>query len=451
MDAQTSTVEDEFVGTHMASDELFRRQAKVVPGGVTHMARAFEPFPLFISALSGAHKQDVDGHDYVDYWMAHGANLLGHRHPAVHEAIQRQLERGLHACGENETAVALAEAVCRMVPSASRVRFCASGGEATQLAIRLARAYSGHERIIKFEHHFHGWHDAVAFGFPPSDTPWSSGLPDALQSLTVVLPFNDADALSRYLSEDAQVAGVLLEPGGAHSDTVPVDPAFLRTVRELCTEHGVVLVFDEVVTGFRYARGGAQEFFGVTPDVTALGKIMGGGLPIGAVAGGADIMEVLAPRRGDEVRPYVPQYGTWNGMPIAAAAGLAALRVVETSDVIQATVRRTDQLRAALNGVLRQRGVEGTAYGRSSIWKTYLGEPLKLLDGDYTRAREDGIRLASSSGPRARVLRQSMILDGVDVMYGGGFMSAAHDDADLERTVTAFDRALTRLQEAGLV
>jgi glutamate-1-semialdehyde 2,1-aminomutase len=446
-------IEDEFIRTHPRSRELFRVQADAVPGGVTHSSRIFHPFPLFISHSSGSRKRDVDGHEYIDYWMGHGANLLGHGHPAVVEAIARQLSDGLHAGGENEITLRWAELICQMVPSAEKVRFCASGGEATQMAVRVARAFTGRSKIVKFEYHYHGWHDAVAFGVtPPFLEPWSAGIPDAVAANTLVLPFNDIETIKTVLAADDDIAAVILEPAGGYNDTIPVDPTFLAGLRAATSAHDVLLIFDEVVSGFRYAPGGAQEFFGVTPDISALGKIAGGGLPVGIVAGSAKVMEVLAPRGpGEDHRPYIPHFGTWNGAPATAAAGVATLALIQDGELIEAAKRRADELRAGLNDVFARHGVAGIAYGRSSIWKTYLGEPPRMLSGDYSRAEEDARLLRSAWGDLARSVRQSMILNGVDPMNTGGSMSAVHDGEDIERTVIGFDRTIERLGAAGLL
>lgn len=447
------SIEAEYVNAHANSRRLYEAQSRVVPGGITHTSRSFDPFPLFIGSSNGSRKRDVDGNELVDYWMAHGAGILGHGHPAVVEAITRQLSKGLHGGGENELSLEWAELICQMVPSAQKVRFVASGGEATQMAIRVARAFTGRNKIVKFEYHYHGWHDAVAFGIvPPFEQAWSEGIPENVAADTLVLPFNDLAAISQVMANDDQIACVILEPAGGFNDTIPVDPEFLHGLRRLTSEHGVLLIFDEVVTGFRYAPGGAQEYFGVTPDLTALGKILGGGLPAGAVVGADSVMEVMAPRgRGQESRPYVPHHGTWNGAPIVAAAGVATLRLVQDGELGEAATMRANQLRDGVNGVFARHGVPGIAYGRSSIWKTYLGEPPRMLSGDYSSAQEDSRRLRSAWGGLAGKVRQSMILNGVDPMNTGGFMSAIHSDDDIDKTVIAFERTLERLGSEGLL
>jgi glutamate-1-semialdehyde 2,1-aminomutase len=445
------SLDEEFTRANPTSQRLFREQQALVPGGYTHATRSFAPFPLFIARCAGSRKWDVDGHEYVDFWMGHGSLLLGHGHPVVQEAIEQQLSRGMHAGGETALAVQWAQLICALVPSAEQVRFMASGGEATQMGLRLARAFTGKNTIVKFQYHFHGWHDAVAVGAaPPFDQPQSGGIPAAVLQHTLVLPAHDLAALEAALDANDDIAGIILEPAGGFNDTIPIDPHYLAALRNITQQHGVVLIFDEVVTGFRYAPGGAQEYFGVTPDLTALGKIMGGGLPVGALAGRADIMCLLGAERAQDGR-QVHQTGTWNANPLAAAAGIAALRLIATGDPIAMANRRADQLRAGLDAVFQRQGIAGGSYGRSSIWKVVVGSRPALLDGDYSRAAEDSAALDAGWGAAATAMRQAMLLNGVDTMRTNGFISAVHTEDDVERTVAAFERSLVRLADMGVI
>ena len=418
------------------------------------MSRQFAPFPLFIDRNAGSRKWDVDGHEYADYWLGHGAMLLGHGHPAVVEAITEQAQRGLHAGGETELAIEWARLLHEMVPSAELIRFMSSGGEATQMAIRLARAKTGRDRIIRFEGCFHGWHDAVTVGVaPPYDVPISPGVPDGVTGRVTVLPFNDLDAVERALSEHSDVAGVILEPGGPFNDTVPSDPAFLRGLRELTARAGVVLIFDEVVTGFRHSLGGVQARVGVTPDLTTLGKVMGGGLPVGAVVGRAEVMELLAWRPDPvwERHGMVPHPGTWNAMPIVAAAGVAALRTARDTGAPERAEALTRRLVDGFNAVFAELEVKAFAYARSSIFKTCAGEPPGLLAGDYSAIATEQPRLMAGWGKLAAPLRKAMLLEGVDLMRTGGFLSSAHTEAEVDATCESLERALTRLRREDLL
>ncbi len=449
-----TSIHDRYVAANPRSRALYAEQTNYVPGGVTHFSRVFEPFPLFIERCTDSRKWDSDGHEYVDYWMGHGANLLGHGHPAVLEAAHAQLDRGLHAGGETELGLEWAKIICELVPCAEQVRFTASGGEATQLAIRLARALTGKEKILKFHFHFHGWHDSVMTSVdPPFDVPMSPGIPPAIAADVISIPFNDIGAVERTLDQHEALAAVILEPAGGHYGALPVNPAFLHELRLLTADRGIILVFDEVVTGFRYAPGGAQEYYGVTPDLTTLGKIMGGGFPVGALVGSRALMEPLAPRSDAQWNRFslIRQHGTWNANPISAAAGIAALRLVATGEPIRHAAELAGQLRDDLNTLFAKHSLGAVAYGDVSIWKTYLGPPLKILAGDFSTAADDSQHLNAGWGAANRSLRQALLLNGIDVMQTGGFMSAAHSTADLDRTIGAFDRAIQDLKAEGLV
>lgn len=444
------TIDDLFQAANPHSARLFDTQRRVVAGAYTHLARQLSPFPLFIQENVGARKHDIDGHEYIDYWLGHGAMLLGHAHPAVTEAISEQARRGLHAGGETELGAQWASLIQEMVPSADKVRFFSSGGEATQMAIRVARAYTGKDRIIKFDPSFHGWHDAAAIG-GAADVPLPPGVPRVVGETVTVLPLNDLAALDRALVADGDVAAVLVEPGGAFSDTVLSDPKFLRGMRQLTTERGVVLIFDEVVTGFRYARGGAQEFFDVIPDLTTLGKIIGGGLPAGALVGSDQIMELFEWRPDEQWERHrmIAHTGTWNAQPVLAAAGTATLRLVRDTDAVARAAALTQRLIAGFNAVFADCEVKAFAYGRSSIFKVCPGEPPPMVAGDFSTAAADGAQLSAGWGPLGQVLRKAMILEGVDLMRTNGFLSAAHTDDDIEMTCQALSRALGRMRREG--
>jgi glutamate-1-semialdehyde 2,1-aminomutase len=448
------SIDAEYADANPRSRELFAGQEAVIPLGVTHSTRYLEPFPLFIEACRGSRKWDVDGHEYVDHWMGHGSFVVGHAHPQVSAAIAEQLDKGLHAGGETELGLAWAEAVCELVPSAEAVRFTSSGGEATQLALRVARAKTAKTKVIKFRHHFHGWHDGVGIGIsPPWDVPLAPGISPGALADTILLPANDIGAVREALDRDADVAAVILEPGGGFSDTVPTDLDYLAELRELTQATGVLLIFDEVVTGFRYARGGVQEYANVLPDLTTLGKVLGGGLPSGAVAGRADVMEMLG-STGDPARDRrerIAHYGTWNAMPVVAAAGVATLELVASGELIELANQRAADLRDGLNGVFEALGLAAVAYGRSSIWKTYLGERPRMLDGDFSNAQAEGELLAQGWGALGDPLRKALLLAGVDVMRTQGFTSAAHSEDDIARTIEAFESAIKRLRDEGLL
>jgi glutamate-1-semialdehyde 2,1-aminomutase len=449
-----TTIDDEYVHRNPRSERLFQEQSGLIPGGFTHRARVLQPFPIFVERNSGRHKWDVDGHRYIDYWLGHGAMLLGHSHPSVVEAVRRQAEDGFHAGGETELALEWARLVRELVPVAESVRFMASGGEATQMALRVARAYTGRTKIVTFQGAFHGWHDAATIGaVAPWDVPSSAGVPPQVGSTVIAVPFLDLDIVEKVLEGDRDIAAIMLEPGGLFDDTVPTDRAFLAGLRELASKYQVLLVFDEVITGFRYAKGGAQELFGVIPDLAALGKVLGGGMPAGALVGQSEIMEVLAWKPDPHWQRYrmVPHPGTWNAAPIAAAAGVATLLLVRDAGVVERAIHLTNRIIDGLNAAFEAASLEGFAYGRGSIFKTCPGPRPALLYGERNELTKDIPRLLEGWGHRGPLLRKAMLLEGIDLMRQDGFVSSVHTEDDVDRTAQAMERALVRMRREGVL
>ncbi len=418
------------------SRALYERASRVLPAGVTHDVRRSTPFPLAVARSEGSRKWDVDGHEIICYVMGHGALLLGHSRPEVVEAVRRQATISFLPGASHELESEWAELVVSLVPSAERVRFTSSGTEASLLALRLARASSDRPRIVKLAGHFHGWHDQVSYGADaPFEGPDTAGLPAALASAVTVLPV-DAEAIAAEL-ERGDVAALILEPSGASWGTVPLPEGFLPAVRELTTKTGTVLVFDEVVTGFRWAPGGLQTVSGVTPDLTVLGKILAGGMPGGAVAGRADLVGELALGPGDPRRVGHP--GTHNAHPVSAAAGVAALRIVASGEPHGRADALAATLRSELTAVLARSGVPGRAYGESSTFHLLVGHGGKPADLDAATLK------SPLSRPLSAELHNGMLLEGVQLFHGSGFVSSAHDERDVEQTVEAFSRTLANL------
>jgi len=430
--------------THPGSWALWERACRAIPGGITHDIRHLNPFPLYVTHARGSRKWDVDGHEYVDYWMGHGALFLGHAHPTIVQAIQAQAVRGTHYGACHELEVRWAELVKELVPSAERVRFTMSGTEATHLALRLARAATGRPKVVKFLGHFHGWHDGVAAGVhPPYDLPLSSGIPDRILGEVVLCPPNELRAVEELLDARDDVAAVVLEPAGGLSGTFPIVPAFLKELRALTQERGVVLIFDEVISGFRYAPGGAQAYYGVTPDLTTLAKILAGGLPGGAVAGQARIMEVLAFRDDPQWNRSrrVAHAGTFNANPLSAAAGIACLETIADGQLHGPTNRLGEELRAALSAVWKKVGAPGGVYGDVSLINVSLDEPVRLTPTEAAARPEDA--------GLTHQLRCALLNRGVDMPRHHGWLSAVHTEADLGVTVRAFEQALLDLTAEG--
>src|SRR5207248_8968510 len=369
------TIEQEYADARPRSAALSGRARQSMPSAAAHDGRVFAPFPFYVERADGARKWDVDGHVYLDCWSGHGALILGHNHPAIVRAITEQARRGLHYSACSELEVRWAELIRQCVPGADKVRFTLTGTETTALAVRVARAFTGRSKLVKFQGHFHGVHDAlVAAVKDPFEIPMSAGVPPETLATTLVARPNDL-AHVRELLDEHEVAAVILEPAGARSMTVPTNPAFLGALRELTRARGVVLIFDEVVTGFRMAPGGAQEYYGVTADLVCLAKAVAGGLPGAALAGRDDLLDTIA-LKGDAKRDRtqrVADQGTFSGTPLIAAAGVAALEILKTGQVQRELNRLGDRLRGAMNAVLKTRGVPGCVYGASSIFRIFLG------------------------------------------------------------------------------
>jgi glutamate-1-semialdehyde 2,1-aminomutase len=446
-------IEREYAETRARSRALYERAVQSMPSGAAHDGRVFSPFPFYVERADGAYKWDVDGHRYVDGWSGHGALMLGHNHPAIVAAIGEQAGRGLHYSACHELEVRWAELIRSCVPGAERVRFTMTGTETTALAIRVARAATGRVNVVKFRGHFHGIHDhAVAAVKEPFEIPVSAGVPPETLRTTLVARHNDLAHVRELLDQHA-VAAVILEPAGSRSMTAPTNPAFLRALRELTRARGAVLIFDEVVTGFRLAAGGAQEYFGVTADLTCLAKAVAGGLPGAALVGRADLLDTIA-FKGDARRDRtqrVADQGTYSATPLIAAAGVAALEILKTGEVQRELNSRGDRLRAGMNQILKTRGVRGCVYGLSSIVRIFLGATAQELGlDDWTL---DEARLDRGMGALGAQLHLAMLLEGVDYNRGSAiaWLNGAMTDADIDFMVDAFDRSLERLGREGLL
>jgi glutamate-1-semialdehyde 2,1-aminomutase len=444
--APLTTIDEAFRKRFARSAELFERSRHAIAGGITHDSRNFAPFPIYIERADGARKWDVDGNELIDHWMGHGALILGHNYPDVTSAVAEQVHNGTHYGACHELEVAWAEQIASLIPSAEWVRFTMSGTEATMLAIRDARAFTGREKVIRFAGHFHGWHDYAMAGYqPPFDTPTSTGVPKAVvESMLVAYP-NNIDSV-RHLLDSNDVAAVILEPGGGSNGIIPTDRDFLQQLRALTLERRVILIFDEVITGFRYSPGGAQQLYDVTPDVTTLAKIVAGGLPGGAVVGKREILEVQTFKGELQHDRFerVLQQGTFNANPLSAAAGVTCLQVVaEGWPTIQSS-QAGDQLRDGLREAMTRRGVAGAVLGEASVFQVLMGEGMQ--DAVETT---DVQRLMAGRGA-VNTLRKAMLLNGVDLMRSGGFTSIVHGERELTHTLGAFESALEMLQRERL-
>ena len=428
------------------------KAARLFPSGVTHDSRYLEPYGLYITRAKGPRKWDVDGNCYVDYFGGHGALLLGHCHPKVVAAVEQQVERGTHFGASHELEIAWAEWVMKLIPSAERVRFTSSGTEATMMALRLARAFTGKSKIIRFKHHFHGWHDHMTSGYAShfDGSPTPGVLPGVTTGL-VLAEQNDAVGLARLLDDDDDIAAAILEPTGAHGAQLPIDPAFLVELRELTRQHGVLLIFDEVVTGFRVSPGGAQVEYGIRPDLTTLAKILAGGLPGGAVAGRKDILDLLdfqVTKAAD--REKISHQGTFNANPLSAAAGVAALEIVGTTDACARANRYAETLRRRINEVFEEERVPWAVYGAFSNFHFFTNPGRTAITP--TRFDPKAVPAEAFFDKRQAGLvhkfRLAMMTHGVDFSGSpGGITSATHGEAELEDTMTALRKAIRMLKQ----
>ena len=436
------------------SARLAQQAADVFPGGVTHDGRILEPYPIYVERAVGSRKWDVDGNEYVDYTGGHGALLLGHNHPQVVEAVTKQLARGTHFGSCHEEELEWGRSVQRLMPSAERVRFTSSGTEATMMAMRLARAFTGRPKIMRFLGHFHGWHDHVAFGvsshFDGTPTP---GVLGGVAVNVVLAPPGDISSTRAVLDRHDDIAAAIIEPTGASWGQVPVLPDFLHALREATAQRGALLIFDEVISGFRCSPGGAQGVYGIRPDLTTLAKILAGGLPGGAVVGRKEVLGLLdVGQTAAAGREKVPHQGTFNANPLSAVAGTTTLRIVGETDICQRANDYAARLRERMNRVLRDARVAWVVYGSFSGFHIFTDPEGRQVTADEINAGKFDYRVLKAPVSRSLLmkLRLGMLIHGVELFsWPGGPTSAVHTDDDLEQTVDAFRRTLKMLRDEG--
>lgn len=438
-----SAIIERYMRKFQRSAALYRRAEDTIPGG-GHQSRVVHPFPHYVNEARGALKWDADGNELVDYNMGFGALLLGHAHPKVVEAVSNQLAKGSHMGTPSELELRWAELIKDAMPTAERVRFTASGTESTYLAIKLARAYTGKKMLIKLHEHYHGWHDYVS---KCSGLNTQVGIPDeTLSSVIVVQP--EIPEVERILESRDDVAAVIFEATGAHWGQFPLpNPEFAQDIRELTEKHGVVMIMDEVICGFRISRGGAQGRFDVKPDLTTMAKIVAGGLPGGVVAGRGDILDAIS---SPNETSRVPHPGTFNGNPISAAAGIAALELIANEPINERADAMANLLKQALRDSLTKLEVTGHVYGMASIVNLALGAECGC-SGEICTLPHSKLA-AAMPGDKTNLIKLAMLNEGVDTMGGIGFMlSSAHTENEVGRTAKAFEHALTALRDDGII
>ncbi|MBN1323801.1 MAG: glutamate-1-semialdehyde 2,1-aminomutase [Methanotrichaceae archaeon] len=412
-----------------ASLKLFQRAMELMPGGVSSPVRAISPYPFYVSRGQGPHLWDVDGNRYIDYCLAYGPMILGHAHPVIRERVAHQLEEGWLYGTPTELEVRLAQRIVDLYPGIEMARFVSTGSEATMAALRIARGCTGKEKVVKIEGGFHGAHDGVLIkagsGATTMGVPDSLGVPRDTARNTLQVPFNDLSALEDLLKRNAgEVAALIMEPVMGNVGPILPEEGYLEGVRDLTRENDVLLIFDEVITGFRLHLGGAQSYYGVTPDLTTLGKIVGGGFPIGVVGGRRDLMEMVAPQGG------IYQAGTFNGSPISMVAGLATLDVMEKEGIVERLKDSGDGFRRALSDIVSDLGLGFSVVGIASIFKIFFG--------DSPRNYREALRCDKAA---YLSLFNKMLASGVFLtpsQYETDFISAAHFPEVIEETLEAF-------------
>lgn len=442
MDTSTIGVslESNYRKTFKLSADLYERALDHFPNGVTHDGRFMQPFPVYIDRAQGSRKWTVEGRELIDYWMGHGSLILGHSHPEISKVIAEQAVHGTHYGACHKLEIEWADAIRQLMPSAEMIRFVSSGTEATLMAIRLSRIFTGRRKVIKFRGHYHGWHDQVLDGVGCSHDQAMPGVLQEVYDTIINLPEVNLDRVADTLKRDNDVACLILEPTGAMFGGVELSDDIVPGLRELTERYGVIFIMDEVVTGFRCAPGGAQEHYGVKPDLSTLAKIVAAGLNGGALVGRTDIMEILELRDdpGWQTEKKMLHYGTFNANPLSAAAGIAMLKQISDGRAIEIANKRAAQLRTRMAEVLKSNCMNG--------WRVYGSfSGFKIVPAGTAAADRRG------DASLLHALRQAMLLNGIDFMGVDGLTSAVHTIEDVERTAEAFDGAISLLKHDGII
>lgn len=412
------------------SEKLYEKARTLIPGGVSSPVRAIKPFPFYTASASGSKITDADNNEYIDFCLAYGPKILGHAHPRIKQAIIGQLDKGWLYGTPTELEIKLAERIAGIYPSIDMARFVSTGTEATMSALRVARGFTGRNKFIKIEGGFHGAHDSVLVkagsGATTLGKPDSLGVPEDFTRNTLQVPFNDIEALTEVMKEYSKdIAAFILEPVMGNVGPILPDDGYLQEVRKITEENDVVLIFDEVITGFRMAMGGAQEYYGVTPDMTTLGKIIGGGMPIGVFGGKREIMEMVAPSGG------VYQAGTFSGSPTSVAAGLTVLDVLETENVHKKLNATGDKLRANITDVVEDLGLNYNVCGVSSMFKVFFGDKPRNYQEVLRCDKEGYLKFFF------RMLENGIFLP--PSQFETNFLCTEHSEQDLDKLLTAYE------------
>ncbi|MGZ3569374.1 MAG: aspartate aminotransferase family protein [Thermodesulfobacteriota bacterium] len=430
------------------SEGLFKRAKEVMPGGISHNIHFFPPYPFFVKKTKGSKVWDADGNEYVDLWMGNYTHILGHRPRVVVQAIEKQLKEGIHWGMVYKKQIEWAELIRELVPSAEMVRFCCSGTEATMYAVRLARAFTGKKTILKIAGGWHGANPDLSLAIKtPYEREESLGLLPELQQYTKTIPFNDLSSSLEVIHENEEdLAGIILEPVIGEGGFTPAKKEYLQMLRSETKKLGTLLIFDEVISGFRVALGGAQERFHITPDLTTLGKIVGGGLPVGALVGKKEILEKTSPeKKVNKWERILIGGGTFSAHPLTAAAGLAMLRYLKDhrQKVYPNLESNGEQVRKGVQEAFDREGIDAVVTGIGSLFQTHFpfrkGEP---LDSPHSINRFTDVE------KREVEFRVRMLTKGIHVMHGGGCLSIAHSDEDIEKIIKATRKVAGEMTES---
>jgi glutamate-1-semialdehyde 2,1-aminomutase len=449
--ADSATILDRYLAKTPGSAQLARTARAVLPGGIVTDTRHFEPYGIYVDRAAGVRKWDVDGNAYLDFFGGHGANLLGHGHPVLLQAVAHAIGRGVQYAANHPLEVEMAQEVLRHLPTAGRIRFTGSGTEATLLALRLARAFTGRPKIVRFTSNYHGWHDHAASGYAGQfDGSAAPGVLTEIAAQTILVRPNDAAGLERAIeSFGPHIACLIIEPLGTHFGVVPTSETFLRQAQNAAHSVGALFILDEVLSGFRVALQGAQGIYGLAPDLTTLAKVLCGGMPGGAVVGRADILDMLDPDATHRAgRPKVLHQGTLTGNPVSMAAGLAALREIERIDGCARANSLGGLARRRLNEMARSERLPLSWYGDFSIFHLLIGQH-RAEDVEPERSLE--VFLARPQ-PVTNRLRMALNVLGFDVNTKcSGLLSAVHTEEDVERLVAGVAAAAAMLKREGLL
>jgi glutamate-1-semialdehyde 2,1-aminomutase len=419
------------------SEKLFKRAKEIMPGGISHNIHYFPPYPFFIKKAKGSKIWDMDGNEYVDLWMGNYTHILGHRPRVVVQAIEKQLKEGIHWGIVYKKQIEWAELIRELVPSAEMVRFCCSGTEATMYAVRLARGFTGKKTILKIAGGWHGANPDLSLGIKiPYEREESLGLLPELQKYTKVIPFNDLSGSLEIIHQNRKdLAGIILEPIVGEGGFTPATKEYLQMLRSETKKLGALLIFDEVISCFRVALGGAQERFNITPDLTTLGKIVGGGLPVGALVGKRKILEDTSPeKKRNKWEKILIGGGTFSAHPLTAAAGLAMLNYLKDhrGEVYPILESKGEKIRKGVQEALHREGLDAVVTGIGSLFQTHFPfQKGEVLNSPHS------IHHFTDIEKREIEFRIRMLTKGIHVMHGGGCLSIAHSNEDIEKIIKA--------------